>query len=60
MHCDSISYGWGAVLNNCVESRGFWTTPDHQEHITFKELKAVRCAIKAFLPELKGKRLLSP
>ena len=32
--------------------------PDLEEHITFKELKAVRCAIQAFLPELKGKRLL--
>jgi hypothetical protein len=29
------------------------------EHITFKELKVVRCAIQAFLlPKLKGKRLL--
>ena len=32
--------------------------PDLEEHITFKKLKAVRCAIKAFLSELKGKRLL--
>jgi hypothetical protein len=32
--------------------------PDLEEHITFKELKAVRCAIQSFLPELKGKRLL--
>ncbi len=58
IHCDSRSYGWGAVLDNCVEARGFWTMPDLNEHITFEELKAVRCAIKAFLPELKGKRLL--
>jgi hypothetical protein len=55
---DSNNYGWGAVLNDCVESRGFMTTPDLQEHITFKKMKAVRCAIKALLPELKGKRLL--
>ena len=27
-------------------------------YITFKELKAVRCAIQAFLPELREKRLL--
>jgi hypothetical protein len=27
-------------------------------YITFNEPKAVRCAIKAFLPELKGMRLL--
>ena len=46
------------MSNNCVEFRGFWTNPNLQEHITFKDLKAVRCAIKAFLPELKGKRLL--
>jgi hypothetical protein len=58
IHCDSSGYGWGAVLNNCVEARGFWSMPDLEEHITFKELKAVRCAIQAFLPELKGKRLL--
>ena len=32
--------------------------PDIEEHITFKELKAVRCAIHSFLPELKGRRLL--
>ena len=32
--------------------------PDLEEHITFKELKAVRSAIQAFLPELKGRRLL--
>ena len=58
IHCDSNVYGWGAVLNNCVEFRGFWTSPDLQEHITLKELKGVRCAIKAFLLEIKGKRLL--
>jgi hypothetical protein len=46
------------VLNDCVEARGFWGMPDIEEHITFKELKAVRCAIQAFLPELKGRRLL--
>ncbi len=32
--------------------------PDLEKHITFKELKAVRYAIHAFLPELKGRRLL--
>jgi len=32
--------------------------PDLDEHITFKELKAVRSAIQSFLPELQGKRLL--
>ncbi len=32
--------------------------PDVDEHITFKELKAVRCAIRAFFPELKGRQIL--
>ena len=32
--------------------------PGLDEHIIFKELKAVRCAIKVYRPELKGKRLL--
>ena len=58
LHCDSSSFGWGAVLNDRVEARGFWTNPDLGEHITFKELKAVRCAIQSFLPELKGRRIL--
>ncbi len=58
LHFDSSGYGWGAVLNDYVEARGFWGMPDLNEHITFKELKAVRCAIQAFLPELRGKRLL--
>ena len=55
LHCDSIGHGWGAVLKDCVEARGFQEMPDLIEHITFKELKAVRCAIQASLPELRGK-----
>ena len=46
------------MLNNCVEALGFKTMPAIEDHITSKELKAVRCSIKTFLPELKGKRLL--
>ena len=57
-HCDSRGYGWGAVLNDHVEARGFWSTNDPEEHITYKEMKAVRCAIKSFIPELQGKRFL--
>ncbi len=41
IHCDSSGYGWGSVLNVCVEARGFWSTPDLEEHITYRELKAV-------------------
>ena len=32
--------------------------PNNEEHITLKELKAVRYSIQAFLPDLKGCRLL--
>ena len=46
------------MLNSCIKFRGLWTNPNLQKHVTFKELKADRCAIKAFLPELKGKRLI--
>ncbi len=46
------------MLNDCVEARGFWTAPDLPQHVTLKELKALRCAIHSFLPELKGRRLL--
>jgi hypothetical protein len=58
LHCESTCYGWGAVLNDCIEARGFWTAPDLEEHITSKELKAIQCAIHAFQPELKRRRLL--
>ena len=58
LHCGSSGFGWGAVLNDCIEASGFWTGSDKLQHITFKELKAVRCAIESFLPELKGMRLL--
>ena len=58
LHCDSSGYGWGAILNDCIETRGFWSGQDKELHIIFKKIKAVRCAIKSFLLELKGKRLL--
>ena len=58
LHCDSSGYGWGAVFNECVEAKGFWSGKDKEQHITFKELKVVRCSIKPFLPELKRRRLL--
>ena len=39
-------------------SPGFWTGSGKLQHITFKELKAVRCAIESFLLELEGIRLI--
>ena len=58
MHCDSSQYGWGAVLNEQYEARGFWYERDRTMHITFKELKAVRLAVRTFLPYLSGRRVL--
>ena len=38
LHCNSNGYGWGAVLNECVEVRGFWSGKDKEQLIIFKEL----------------------
>ena len=59
LYCDSGGFVWmRAVLKDCIEARGLWTGPDKLYYITFKELKAFRCAIESFLPELRGRRLL--
>ena len=58
LHTDSSDYGWGAVLNETTESRGYWGLQDREEHITFKELKAVRHAVEVFLPQLQGRDVL--
>eukprot|EP00873_Tetraselmis_striata_P027735 jgi/Tetstr1/447999/TSEL_035301.t1 len=51
------SYGWGAVLNEHHEARGFWYDDDRNAHITLKELKAVRLAIESFLPMLQNRHI---
>ena len=58
LHCDSNGFGWGTAFNDYIVARGFWTGLNKLQHITFKELKAVRCAIESFLLELRGRRLL--
>lgn len=58
LHCDSSSFGWGGVLNEHLEARGFWYGADKQQHITWKELKAVRLTVETFLPLLRGRRVL--
>eukprot|EP00873_Tetraselmis_striata_P008905 jgi/Tetstr1/429169/TSEL_019122.t1 len=58
MHCDSSGYGWGAVLNGRLEARRFLGATDERQHITWKELKAVRLAVESFLPHLAGRRVL--
>eukprot|EP00873_Tetraselmis_striata_P033006 jgi/Tetstr1/453270/TSEL_003953.t2 len=49
MHVDSSGYGWGAVLNETTEARGFWYDGDRELHTIFKELKAIRYAMLTFL-----------
>eukprot|EP00873_Tetraselmis_striata_P015939 jgi/Tetstr1/436203/TSEL_025048.t1 len=58
MHCDSSGYVWGAVLNGRLEARGFWGAADERQHITWKELKAIRLAVESFLPHLACRRVL--
>eukprot|EP00873_Tetraselmis_striata_P018362 jgi/Tetstr1/438626/TSEL_027177.t1 len=58
LHTDSSGYGWGGVLNGRLEARGFWSSADERQHITWKELKAVRLAVESFLPHLAGRNVL--
>jgi hypothetical protein len=60
LHADSSGYGWGAVLNDnhAYQARGFWYDDDRKQHITWKELRAVRLAIESFLPQLRGRHVL--
>ena len=55
LHVDSSSFGWGAVVNEHLEARGFWHEPVRSQHITYKELRAVRLAVESFLPQLRGR-----
>jgi hypothetical protein len=48
----------GAVLNNHKEARGSWSECDEAQYITWIELKAVRVAVHAFLPQLARMNLL--
>jgi hypothetical protein len=48
----------GAVQNEQLEARGFWPAVNQQQHITLKELKAVRVAVLSILPILRGREVL--
>lgn len=58
LHCDASTFGWGGVLNGRRPTRGLWSSEEVGAHITLKELRAVRLTIEAFLPELRGRRVL--
>eukprot|EP00873_Tetraselmis_striata_P044139 jgi/Tetstr1/464403/TSEL_009196.t1 len=55
MHVDSSGYGWGAVLNETTEARGFKYDGDRELHITYK---AVRYTVLTVLSELRGRQVL--
>jgi hypothetical protein len=58
IHCDSSGYGWGVVLNGKLEAHGFLGPEEEKQHITWKELKAVRLAVLSFLPHLACRNVL--
>jgi hypothetical protein len=49
LHTDNWGYEWGAVLNERLEARGCWSAEDEQQHMIWKDLKAVRHAVERFL-----------
>eukprot|EP00873_Tetraselmis_striata_P035645 jgi/Tetstr1/455909/TSEL_042690.t1 len=44
--------------STCGSSPTWWAPTDERQHITWKELKAVRLAVESFLPHLTGRRVL--
>jgi hypothetical protein len=60
LYADSGDYGWGAVLNDDSNypARDFWSATDRLQHITWKEIRAVRHVVELFLPQLKGRHAL--
>jgi hypothetical protein len=58
LHSDASMKAWGGVLNGTALAHGLWTAAERRHHITVLELIAVLRNIEAFLPRLKGKRIL--
>ncbi|KAJ1165465.1 hypothetical protein NDU88_005893 [Pleurodeles waltl] len=50
---DASTLGWGAHLGG-LEVKGLWTPVEQRFHINLLELRAVRLALKAFLPSIRG------
>ncbi|KAJ1124818.1 hypothetical protein NDU88_003267 [Pleurodeles waltl] len=50
---DASTLGWGAHLGD-LEIKGLWSPEEQMFHINLLELWAVRLALKAFLPSLRG------
>jgi hypothetical protein len=60
LHPASSGYGWGAMLNDnlAYHALGFWYDDDRHQHMSWKELRAVRLAIESFLPQLRARNVL--
>jgi hypothetical protein len=52
LNTDDSGYGRGAVLNEHLEARGLRSAEDKQQHIAWKERKAVCHAVENFLPQV--------
>jgi len=57
---DSSDFGWGAVLemaSGVAEAQGSWPPAIRAQHITLKELQAVRMALTSFTHMVQGKHI---
>ena len=59
LYTDASDLGWGARLVSPIdlEARGPWTPTEAAQHITWKELRAVRFGVQSFLPHLVGRKV---
>ena len=55
---DAGPRGWGGQLERQPPVAGFWSAAEAMRHITWRELRAVRLFILAYLERLTGRRLL--
>jgi hypothetical protein len=58
LHTDAADEDWGAWLNLSTPARGFFNARDRKEHITLKELMAVRMAVQSFGEQIQGQHVL--
>jgi ribonuclease HI len=56
LHTDN--YGWGAVLSSHKDASGILSECGEAIHNNWKELKAVRLAVKTFFPHIAGRNVL--
>ena len=59
-YVDAGPRGWGGVLSRppYPPAAGFWTAAEAEQHITWRELRAVRLFVEWYVDALRGRRLL--